>query len=95
MNRAFKRRGLRASLTLVAAVAATLSGGLALAATHASYQAAACVSKANTPVRLGHISGIMGAVPASGACQAANSANNVLREIKSAGDTAEGIPPLI
>jgi hypothetical protein len=92
MNRAFnRRRGLRATVTLVAAGAATLAGagGPALAAMQSSSQAAAaCVSKASTPVRVGHISGILGAAPASGACQAANPGNF-------AGNTAMGDPPLI
>jgi hypothetical protein len=94
MNRAFNRHSLRATLTLVAAGAATLAvaGGSALAATHApSTTAATCVSKASAPVRAGHISGVIGARPASGACQAANSGSS----IKGAGDTAEGTPPLI
>ncbi len=89
---------MRATLTLVAAGAATLAvaGGSALAATHTSSQApGACVSKASSPVRVGHIGGIVSAVPASGPCQAANRASRVLGAIKSAGDTAEGTPPLI
>jgi len=94
MNRALDRRSLRAILILVAAGAATLAvaGGSALAATPASSQAAACVTKASTPVRAGHIAGIVGAVPASGACRLANS--HVLG-IKKAGDPALGTPPLI
>ena len=89
---------MRETLTLVAAGAATLAvaGGSALAATHTSSQApGACVSKASSPVRVGHIGGIVSAVPASGPCQAANRASRVLGAIKSAGDTAEGTPPLI
>ena len=91
MNRAFKRRSVRATLTLVGAGAAALAmgGGSALAATHMwSQAAAACVSKASTPVRAGHISGISSARPASAACQAANPGNF-------AGNTARGNPPLI
>jgi hypothetical protein len=92
MNRTFtRRRGLRASVTLIAACAATLAGagGSALAALQSSSQAAAaCVSKAKTPVRVGHISGILGAPAASAACQATNPGNF-------AGDTARGNPPLI
>jgi hypothetical protein len=97
MNRAFSRRGLRAALTLVAAGAAILvvAGGSALAATPASSQAAACVTKASTPVRMGHISGLTPAAPASAACQAANSDSRVLPAIRNAGDQAEGVPPLI
>ena len=92
MNRVFNRqRGLRATLILVAASATTLAaaGGSALAAMHSSSQtAAACVTKAKTPVRVGHISGVSGARPASAACQAANPGNF-------AGNTARGNPPLI
>ena len=92
MNRAFnRRRSLRATLTLVAAGAATLAGAgaPALAAIRSSSQAAAaCVSRASTPVRAGHISGILGAAPGSAACQAANPGNF-------AGNTAMGSPPLI
>src|SRR5258708_38508572 len=88
MNRAFnRRRGLRATLTLVAASAATLAvaGGSALAATHtSSLTAASCVSKASTPFRAGHPSRILGAVPARGASQAGNGA----------GPTAPGDPPM-
>jgi hypothetical protein len=95
MNRASGRRGLRATLILVAAGAATLAvaGGPALAAAPGSSQAAACVTKAGTPTRVGHIAGIVGAVPASGACRVANS--HVLGSIKKAGDPAQGTPPLI
>jgi hypothetical protein len=96
MNGQFKRRGLRTTLILVAAGAATLAGGSALAATQgSSSMSAACITKAMTPTRVGHISGILGAVPAGAACTAANSANSILSSIKGAGDTAEGTPPLI
>jgi hypothetical protein len=94
MNIMFTRqRGLRAILTLIAAGAATMAvaGGSALAATSTSSQAAtACVAKANTPVRVGHISGILGGAPASAACQAANPGS-----VPGAGQTAMGVPPLI
>jgi hypothetical protein len=88
MNRAFnRRRGLRATLTLVAAAAATLAGGSALAATQTSAQGTtACVTHASTPVRTGHLSGIIGAEPATAACQAAN---------PGAGQNAIEHPPLI
>lgn len=97
MNRSFSRRGLRAALTLVAAGVATLAvaSGSALAATHAPSQAAACVTKSSTPLRVGHISGLTPAAPASAACQAANSDSRVLSAIRNAGDNAEGDPPLI
>jgi hypothetical protein len=91
MNRELTRLSLRATLTLVAAGAATLAaaGGSALAATPAISHTAACVTKANAPTRAGHIAGIVGAVPASAACQTVNSA------IKPAGDPALGTPPLL
>ncbi|MGN6678925.1 MAG: hypothetical protein ACTHKL_14265 [Streptosporangiaceae bacterium] len=94
MNRVFNRqRGLRATLILVAAGAAALAGagGSALAAMNSSSgAAAACVTKGKTPVRVGHISGILGAPAASAACQAANPS-----VVRTAGDTARGNPPLI
>jgi hypothetical protein len=96
MKTSFKRRGLRAALTLVAVGAATLAmgGGSALAATSSASQAAsACVSRPVTPPRVGNISGIVSAVPASSACQAANHRNLALRNI-TAGDNANGTPPL-
>lgn len=90
MNKAFNgRRGLRATLTLVAAGTASLAvaGGSAVAATHsASPAAVSCVTKASTPVRAGHLSGIIPAAPASAACVAAN---------PNAGQNAIGDPPLI
>ena len=88
MNRVFnKQRGLRATLTLVGACAATLAGGSALAATHTSSQAtASCVTHNSTPFREGDISGIMGAQPETAACEAAN---------PNAGQNAIGDPPLI
>lgn len=98
MIRAFDRRGARVTLALIAAGAATMAvaAGSALGAVRTSSQAAgACVSKASTPARAGHIAGIISAVPASGPCQAANRASRVLRHIKSAGDIANGTPPLI
>src|SRR5215472_9325475 len=90
MYKAFnRRRGLRATLTLVAAGAATLAAasGSALATTHTSSQAtAACVTHASTPFRTGDLSGIIGALPSTAACQAAN---------PDAGQNARFEPPLI
>jgi len=89
MYKAFnRRRGLRATLTLVAAGAATLAAasGSALATTHTSSQASACVTHASTPFRTGNLSGIIGALPATAACQAAN---------PDAGQNARFSPPLI
>jgi len=67
MNRALYKRSLRTTLTLVAAGAAALAvaGGSALAATPALSHTAACATKASTPIRAAHISGVIGAVPAS------------------------------
>jgi hypothetical protein len=92
MNRVFSRRGPRAALTVAAAGAAimAMAGGPALAVARTSAPSAgACVSKASTPARVGHIGGIVKAVPSNKACQSANSG------IKTAGDTANGTPPLI
>jgi hypothetical protein len=88
MNNAFnRRRGLRATLTLVAVGAATLAGGSALAATNTSSQATAgCVTHASAPVRTVHLSGIIPAAPSTVACQAAN---------PGAGQNAIEDPPLI
>ena len=96
MKTGLRRRGLRATLAFVAAGAATLAvaGGSALAATQASSQAAAgCVSKASSPARVGNKAGIVSAVPASAACQAANRSSQALSG--KAGDTANGTPPLL
>jgi hypothetical protein len=82
MRTAFKRRGLRATLILVAAGATALTGGSALAATAAPSPAGTCVSKTPTPVRVGAISGINAAQPARADCQ-------------DAGQPAMGSPPLI
>jgi hypothetical protein len=82
MRTAFTRRGLRAALILVAAGAAALAGGPALAATAAPSAAGTCVSKAPTPVRVGAISGVIAGQPASADCQ-------------TAGQPARGNPPLI
>jgi hypothetical protein len=96
MKTSFSRRGLRAALTLVAVGAATLTmGGSALAGTYPSAQAAStCVTKSTTPARTGSIAGIVSAVPVSASCQAANGANLALRNV-TAGDNANGTPPLI
>ncbi|MBO0806770.1 MAG: hypothetical protein J2P32_00500 [Actinobacteria bacterium] len=104
MNRALARRGLRAALTLAAAGAATLAtaggsaamaSGSTLPAAQGSSAAVTCVSKSGTPVRMGHLGGIIGARPASKSCQTANSSSRALPAAKTAGDTAEGNPPLI
>src|SRR6185437_6713205 len=97
MNRALYRRSLRTTLTLVAAGVATLAvaGGSALAATPGPSHLAACATKASTPVRAAHISGVIGAVPASAACRAANNASHIQSSINRAGNPALGTPPLL
>ena len=97
MKTSFTRRGLRAVLTVVAvsAAAVAMGGGSALAGTLSSASAAsACVTKAPTPPRVGGFVGIVSAVPVGAACQAANRKNLALRNI-TAGDNANGSPPLI
>jgi hypothetical protein len=72
-----------------------MGGSSAFAASQASQTGTACVSKTSTPVRMGHIGGIIGAMPASKSCQAVNSASQVRGAVNGAGDAAEGTPPLI
>ena len=83
MARAFRRSGLRATLTvLTLGTAALLAAGTAAFAattTSSSQAASACVSKAQTAPREGSIAGIVSAVAKSGC----------------AGNTANGTPPLI
>src|SRR5215470_17995969 len=82
MRTAFKQRGLRATLILVVAGATALTGGSALAATAGPSAAGTCVKKTPQSVRVGALSGIIAAQPASKDCQAA-------------GQPAMGSPPLI
>jgi hypothetical protein len=84
MERGFKRRGLRTSLTLFAAGAAALSvAGAAMASTsHTSTRAASACAKVNGPARVGRISGIIRAVPLKAAC------------VQNTSGKANGTPPL-
>jgi len=87
------RRGLRATLTLVAlgTAAATVLGTSAFAVASTSSQAnSACVSKSSVHTRVGHISGVVSAVSAKAGCSITNA-----RMSGAAGDTANGTPPLI
>jgi hypothetical protein len=88
-----RRRRLRATLTLVALGTAgvTVLGTSAFAtAGTSSHAAGACVSKASSPTRVGHIAGIIGAVPVAGC------AGSVTRRAGTrSGDNAEGAPPLV
>ncbi len=92
MNKAVRKRGLRAALTLVAAGAATLSaaGASALATTqHPSAKANACNAKIKSTVRMGHFSGMVRAVHVRPAgCPVPRAS------IHKAGDPANGTPPL-
>jgi hypothetical protein len=85
MQIALMGRGLRTALTLVAVGTATLTaaGASAAAATHLSQAPSTCM-KVHGQVRVGHIGGIVRAVPAQPGCRAQN-----------AGDPANGTPPLI
>jgi hypothetical protein len=88
MQISLKRRGLKTSLTLVAASAAALSAAAiasAQAATNhsSSPRPAACSVKAQGPARVGRIGGIIRAVPSKPACQ-----------VHTTGDPAIGSPPL-
>jgi hypothetical protein len=89
MARAFRHSGLRATLTVVTlGTAALLAAGTAAFAATTSSTTGACVSKASTPARVGHISGIVNATAHSG-CAVNGPA------VTTAGDTANGTPPLI
>jgi hypothetical protein len=89
MKGAHVRRGRRATLTVLAVglLTAVISaaGGSAQAAVHHSSQAPkACASKVRGPVRMGHFSGIVRAVPVEAAgC------------VPKTSDAANGTPPLI
>jgi hypothetical protein len=89
MKRALSRSGLRATLIVAAVGAATLTTTTAaLAATPG-----ACPSKARRAPHVGHISGVVSAVDVQTGCQALNGAG--LDAASTAGDTANGTPPLI
>jgi hypothetical protein len=97
MKRALSGRGLRATLTVAALGSATLlvasTAALAGTATSPSQAGGACISKAQTRPHVGRFGGVIGAVSAKAGCQTVNppalSANGT------AGDTANGTPPLI
>ena len=88
MRRALRRRGLRASLTLVAAVAtATLTAASAAAHAapiHPSSAAASACAKVKGPTRAGRFAGIIQAQRIQSGCQVHNTS-----------DAANGTPPLI
>ncbi len=93
MKRTFTRRGLRATLTLAALGTAgiTLLGTSAVAtASISTHAGSACVSKPGSHTRVGHISGIVAAVPAAGCAGTSNG-----YAIRNSGDNANGAPPLI
>jgi hypothetical protein len=93
MARAFRQSGLRATLTVVTlGTAALLAAGTAAFAATTTSATGACVSKAQTGPRVGHISGIVNASAQSG-CQSASAP--AASAINAAGDTANGTPPLI
>jgi hypothetical protein len=93
MKRAFTRRGLRATLTLAAMGTAgiTLLGTSAVAtASTSTHAGSACVSKPGSHTRVGHIAGIVAAVPTAGCAGSLTG-----HAIRSSGDNANGAPPLI
>ena len=93
MKKPFRRRGLRATLTVAGLGTATLlvTSAVAFAAPHTSSSAttSSCVSKAQTGPRMGRIGGIVNA-RATPRCQSVNKPAS-----GAAGDTANGTPPLI
>ena len=99
MTITLSKRGLRATLVLVAAGAAslTLATTGAFAQSSASHAQSACASTARIGTRVGHKAGIVHAVPASSSCKASNPASVVRKAsaTKPAGVDANGQPPLI
>jgi hypothetical protein len=88
MKRWLSRRGWQAVVVTAALGTAGLTAGSTAFASSASSQApSTCVSKPTSPTRVGHISGIVRAMP-SKACASAKSAAR-------AGQTANGDPPLV
>lgn len=88
MRVALRRRGLRTSLTIVAASAAALSAAAAASAqastSHPSSQVPkACAVKTQGSARVGRFGGIVRAMPVKAACQ-----------VHHASDPANGTPPL-
>ena len=91
MARAFRPGGLRATLTVLTIGTATLlaAGTAAFAATNSSAPTtSACVSKAGMSPRIGRIAGVVSAKARAGCATSAST-------IVTAGDTANGTPPLI
>jgi hypothetical protein len=88
MRGANVRRGLRATLTVLAvglltAVVSAAGASAHTAAHHSSQAPNACVSKVRGPVRVGHFSGIIRAEPVGVGC------------VHNTSDAANGTPPLI
>jgi hypothetical protein len=88
MQISLKRRGLRTSLTLVAASAAALAAAAAASAQAATNHSSspiprACAVKTQGPTHVGRFGGIVRALPTKPACQVHN-----------ASDPANGTPPL-
>src|SRR5260370_21147387 len=91
MARAFRRRALRATLTVVALGTATLlaTSTAALAVPNTSSQAPGACAKNGHGPRMGRFAGIVSALDVQTRCPALN------RQSPTAGDTANGTPPLI
>jgi hypothetical protein len=99
MTITLSKRGLRATLVLVAAGAAslTLATTGAFAQSAASHAQSGCAATTRIGTRVGHKAGIVRAVPVSRSCQASNPASVVRNAsaTKTAGVNANGQPPLI
>ena len=93
------KRGLRMTLVLVAAGAAslTLATTGAFAQSASSHAQRGCATTARIGTRVGHKAGIVRAVPVSSSCKASNPASVVRKAsaTKAAGVDANGQPPLI
>ena len=99
MTISLSKRGLRVTLVLVAAGAAslTLATTGAFAQSAASHAQSGCATTTQIGSRVGHKAGIVRAVPASSSCKASNPALVVRKAsaTKTAGVDANGQPPLI
>lgn len=92
------KRGLRATLVLVAAGAAsvTLATTGAFAQSTASHAQSGCATTTRIGSKVGHMAGIVHALPVSNSCKASNPALVMHKAAtKAAGVDANGLPPLI
>ena len=97
MTRSLSKRGLRLTLVLVAAGAASLTLASSGAFAQSASPQSGCATTARIGTRVGHKAGIVRAIPVSSSCQASNPASVVpnASATRTAGVDANGQPPLI